>query len=291
MNEYNEEIIKIDFNIFIEKKKLFEYNKDDSYIINIKKKYDELINNYSCFSNKYDAKSVWEKKKLKNTKIIHNKKSLPLILSNKNSKNIDINKKNLISNLNKITNNNIDTIIVNIELILDYNYDKINEYFKVVLNSIEKNYDINYIKVLKIFEKKNKDIISNYIDYYKNEKIWMANNYILENNILNDNLYDEYCEYLKWKIKQINILKTIKYFIEEKENYIEILDKIIYDLCEYLLENIKIKSYKYILDYILELLQILSEIKSEEIIKKLKEIDLEKIDKSTKFLILNIIKK
>lgn len=291
MNEYNEEIIKIDVNIFIEKKYNFEYDKEDSYIINIKKKYDELINNYSCFSNKYDAKSVWEKKKLKNTKIIHNKKGIPLILSNKNSKNIDINKKNLISNLNKITNNNIDIIIVNIELILDYNYDKIEEYFKVVLNSIEKNYDINYIKVLKIFEKKDKDIISNYINSYKNEKIWIANNYILENNILNDDLYDEYCSYLKWKIKQINILKTIKYFIEEKEDYIEILDKIIYDLCEYLFENIKIKSYKYILDYILELLQILSEIKSEEIIKKLKGIDLEKIDKSTKFLILNIIKK
>lgn len=291
MNQYNEEITKIDVNIFIEKKNNFEYDKDDSYIINIKKKYDELINNYSCFSNKYDAKSVWEKKKLKNTKIIHNKKGLSLILSNKNNKNVDINKKNLISNLNKITNNNIEIIIVNIELILDYNYDKIDEYFKVVLNSIEKNYDINYIKVLNIFVKKDKYIISNYINNYKNEKMWMPNDYILKNNILNDDLYDEYCDYLKWKIKQINILKTLKYFIEEKENYIEILDKIIYDLCEYLLENIKIKSYKYILDYILELLQILSEIKSEEIIKKLKEIDLDKIDKSTKFLILNIIKK
>lgn len=286
------DIIKIDIDIFNNIKKSIVYDNDDIYMISIKKKYDELMKDYSCFNNKYDAKSVWEKKKLKNTKLIHNnKKSIPLILSNNNKKNIDINKKNLVSNLNKITNKNIDIILVNIELILDFNYEKINEYFDVVLNSIEKYYDINYMKVLKLFEKKEKNIIKDYINIYKNEKKWKANEYILKNNILDDNLYDEYCEYQKWKIKQLNILKTIKYFIQENNNYIEILDDIIDDLNNYLLENIKIKSYKYILDYILDILQLLSEIKSEKIINILKKIDINKIDNSTKFLILNIIKK
>ena len=58
----NEDYIKIKIENF--KNKLIYNQKTDNIIPEyINKKYEDLILNYDCFKIKYDAKSIWEKKK------------------------------------------------------------------------------------------------------------------------------------------------------------------------------------------------------------------------------------
>jgi len=64
LNDYNEledlGIIKINYEVFRN-----TYDKLNSPISeNIINKANELIDNYNCFSNNYDARSLWEKKKI-----------------------------------------------------------------------------------------------------------------------------------------------------------------------------------------------------------------------------------
>ncbi len=65
MTSENEELglIKINYDIF--KKCLDNFNSSNIIISdNIVNKANDLINNYNCFISNYDAKSLWEKKKV-----------------------------------------------------------------------------------------------------------------------------------------------------------------------------------------------------------------------------------
>ena len=59
----DEDFIKIDLDYFQKKLKNYKYN--DINIDNLNKKKKDLIQNYSCFNEKYDSKFLWEKKKMK----------------------------------------------------------------------------------------------------------------------------------------------------------------------------------------------------------------------------------
>jgi hypothetical protein len=55
--------IKIEYNVF--KDHLNNFNQSQIVISeNIVNKANELINNYNCFVSNYDARSLWEKKKI-----------------------------------------------------------------------------------------------------------------------------------------------------------------------------------------------------------------------------------
>jgi len=294
LEEDDKSNIKIDIEIF--KKKLKEFENRDDLVISksITNKYDELIKTYNCFNMKYDPKSVWEKKRHKTKNILYTKNKLYTFTTvTKNNTINDTNTKNIIGFLNKITENNKIIILKSIEdIISENNYIENNVLLNIVFNYIEKKYDIIYINILKLFEKKHSNIIYDYINDYILLKKWLPYNYIISNNILDDNLYNEYCDYIKWKKKEINYIKTFIYIInEEKERYTniyEILCDNIFDIFNnYLTDN----YYTYLLDYTLELLYLLLNETDNNIINNLKKIDMTKIDNSTKFIIYNIIKK
>lgn len=296
MLEYmsNNENIKIDLEIF--KDKLIEYEQDNDLEVSesIINKYNELKKTYHCFNIKYDPKSVWEKKKHKTKNNILYKNKL-FTFTTKINNNINDANKNIIGLLNKITDVNKNTILNSIEkIILDNNDNENKELFSIVFNYIEKKYDKLYITILKLFENNNNNnnIIYDYINNYILKKLWLPNEYIINNNILDDNLYDEYCDYLKWKNKQLNYIKTFNFIMNENTDKYNIIYNLLcndlYDVFNYYLIN---NNFKYLLDYILELFEILINHSDNIYINKFKDIDTYKLDNSTKFLIYNIIKK
>ena len=287
-NELEEDIIKIDLKEF--KNKLNEY--DNNIPENIKKKYCELIKSYSCFTNRYDAKSIWEKKKFKkftNNNFNTNKNRIYTFTSLSDN---NIVKKNMIGYLNKITNNNKESILENITKLIDSVKDDkviLDELYNILLVYIGKNNDNVYENIIKIFINYDKNIFLNYITKFYEEKLWVPYDFILKNNILDDKYYNDYCHYVKWKNKHINVIKIYcKIIFNEFED--TIIDKLlidIYDTFDNYMNNIE---KKYILDYLLELMNIILKYKkNEEIINNLKNINLDTIDNSTKFLILNIL--
>jgi len=290
MNKEDEEeeyeIIKIDLDIF--KQELKKYRENKKIIPNnIQIKYNEIIKSNNCFSVKYDPKSVWEKKKYKNMKNnnIYKQKLHIFTPPNNNNKNNKI----LIGLLNKITTSNEEIIINKInEIINKNNLDLID----IVINFIGKKYDILYIKILKIFEKYDNKIIYNYINNYIDNNIWYPYSLIKEKNILNNEYYDEYCNYIKWKNSQLNIFKIIYYMYNQNN---DLYEKIFINLSKKIYDEINVSInnnyYKYIIDYLLEILEIFKNKIDNKIIDNLKECDLKRIDSSTRFLILNIINK
>jgi len=292
MLQYDDkENIKIDIDIF--KEKLKEFEKKDDLIISesIIDKYNELLKTYNCFTTKYDPKSVWEKKKYKTRNILYNNKNKLYTFTTNINNNNDNNTKNIIGLLNKITENNKNIILNTIIEILKKNNNEENEkLFNIVFNYIEKKFDIIYIEILKLFHNNN-TIIYNIINNYILHKLWLPNEYIINNNILNDNLYNEYCDYIKWKNKQLNIIKYFIFIIkEDKHKYNELYNNLCDDLYKQFNNYLEKNYYKYILDYILELLNILL-YETNDIFNNLKKIDTSKLDNSTKFLIYDIIKK
>ena len=116
-------LVKINYSIF--KNCLCNFNLSNTIISdNIVNKANELVNNYNCFVSNYDARSLWEKKKI----IASNKnkapKARPHIIY------IDFSddskcKKEFISYLNKLTDVNKDII-----------YNKISSFINQVNNDI-----------------------------------------------------------------------------------------------------------------------------------------------------------
>lgn len=286
-NEDEYEIIKIDLQIFKEELKKYKENKN---IIpnNIQLKYNEIVSNYNCFNLKYDPKSVWEKKRYKNMKNNNNNnfKHKLHIFTPPNNNNKD--NKLLIGLLNKITTTNEEIITNKINQIINKNnLDLID----IVINYIGKKYDVLYLKILKIFEKYDKNVVYNYIKNYVEKRTWYPYSLIKEKNILENEYYDDYCDYIKWKNNQLNMLKILYFLYKDNNNlYDDICNKLSNDIYDEIDKGLNNSEYKYLIDYLLELLEVLKEKINEDIIDKLKKYNLKKVDSSTKFLILNITK-
>jgi hypothetical protein len=195
-------------------------------------------------------------------------------------------KRCLIGNLNKLSVKNKDSIYEKIKEIIGLN-DNIDDVFMIIWNYIKTSDNDIYANLLSLFDKEYlKTMIDKLWNNYINDKEWNPPRYIYENNllILNDE-YDLYCEYTKWKRGINNINKIwIKY---KSEELIILLDNIA-DYIISIKDNNEI--YKYILDILLEqLCKILSIVKYNSIIDKIKTINIKNLDNSTKFFIYNII--
>ena len=197
----NEEIglVKIDYDVF--KKCLNDFNSTNVIISdNIVNKANELINNYNCFISTYDARSLWEKKKIiaSNKKIV---KSRPHIIYIDFSDDAKC-KKEFISYLNKLTDVNKETIYNKISIFISQvNKDIFNSLFDVLINFIKSSNNNIYIDVLYLFEESyiNENITNFYINYI-DKKEWLPKEILIEYKLIFDeDKYDTYCEYVKIK--------------------------------------------------------------------------------------------
>jgi len=276
----DEQIIKINIDNF-----RYIYNSID-IPQNILDKAVDIKNTYSCFNSYYDPKMIWAKK-IYNNKDKYNKpknKSRFHIIIPDFTKKSEL-KRCLIGNLNKLSIKNKDNIYEKIKEIISLN-NNIEDVFMIIWNYIKTSDNEIYINLLSLFDKGYLEtMIDNLWDNYINNKEWDPPKYIYENNllILNDE-YEMYCEYTKWK-RGINNINKI--WIKYKHEHLIIL---LNNIADYILIIYNTSIYKYIIDILLEqLYKILSVIKYKSIIDKIKSIDIQNLDNSTKFFIYNII--
>lgn len=275
----NDSIIKIEISYFE-----YKYNELTNVPENIVKKAVDLKNNYTCLNSYYDPKMMWVKKNnIKKDKNYGQKNRFHIIIPDFTDESIL--KRKLTGLLNKLTTKNKATIYDNIKELIDTN-DKY-KIFDLVWDYVKSNDNNLYTNVLTFF---NDDFLKERIDEkwnkYINNKEWDPPSTIYDNNILllNDE-YDLYCDYVKWK-KQINNLNNL--WIKFKINELNILqDELFNHTVKIISDN---TSYKHILDIFLEqLYKILHITKNNDIIGKIKEINIQKFNNSTKFLLYNIL--
>jgi hypothetical protein len=257
---------------------------------NILDKAVDIKNTYSCFNSYYDPKMIWAKK-IYNNKEKYNKpkvKSRFHIIIPDFTKKSEL-KRCLIGNLNKLSIKNRDSIYDKIKEIIaiNDNNDNKDNIFMIIWNYIKTSDDELYSNILTLF---NKEYVYTMIDKLWNNYIinkeWDPPRYVYENNllVLNDE-YDMYCEYTKWK-RGINNINKI--WIKYKREELLILLNNIADYVVSIVYNTEI--YKYIIDILLEqLYKILAVAKYNNIIDKIKNINIKNLDNSTKFFIYNII--
>ena len=286
-------LIKFNLSFF---KELYEKDLELNDIL--LKKANELMTNYNCFISNYDAKSLWEKKKLiamRKTKISYNQnRTKPRVILIDFSDDMKC-KKEFTSYLNKLTDVNKDTIYSKISsFINDIKDIKIkNMLFDVLINFIKASSNNIYIDVLFLFDNEFiEDNIRIFLENYINKKEWIAEEIKIENKILYDNEnYEKYCLYVKLKKNSLSILKAlliILNLLKNKEMIKKISKEIILDLNEYL----KKMEYKHIIELLLdELILVFDFYKDSEIINNLKNLDLNKFEYSTKFKIIKIIER
>ena len=285
-------LVKINYNIF--KTCLSNFNVSNTIISdNIVNKANELVNNYNCFVSNYDARSLWEKKKI----IASNKnkapKARPHIIYIDFSDDAKC-KKEFISYLNKLTDVNKETIYYKLSsFIIQVDHEILNTLFDVLINFIKSSNNNIYIDVLYLF---NKDYIENNItNYYNNylkENEWLPK--LIKNNyksIFDDENYDVYCEYVKLKKSTISMIKALCIILKKinKINIIEdIINNIFIDLNKYILTS----DYKHVNELLLDELSIIIDfLPKQKYINQVSSIDITNLDISTKFKITNIIDK
>lgn len=285
-------LVKINFNVF--KKCLNNFNASNIIISdNIVNKANELVTNYNCFISNYDARSLWEKKKI----IASNKnkapKARPHIIYIDFSDDAKC-KKEFISYLNKLTDVNKETIYNKISsFISQVNTEILNSLFDVLINFIKSSNNNIYIEVLYLFEKDYIETnITNYYNNYLKEKEWLPSIINIEyKQIFDDEYYDIYCEYVKLKKSTISMIKALC-IILKKINKINIIEEIIENILTDLNIYITKSDYKHINELLLdELAIILDFIPKQKYINQIVKIDITNLDTSTKFKITNIIEK
>ena len=275
----NDSIIKIEISYFE-----YKYKELTNVPENIVNKAIDLKSNYNCLNSYYDPKMMWVKKNnIKKDKNYGQKNRFHIIIPDFTDDSIL--KRKITGLLNKLTTKNKSTIYDNIKELINAN-DKDN-IFELVWDYVKSNDNNLYTNVLTFF---NDDFLKDKIDYkwnkYIKNKEWDPPNTIYDNNILllNDE-YDLYCDYVKWK-KQINNLNNL--WIKFKINELNILQDELFNHTTKILEDNT--SYKHILDIFLEqLYKILNITKNNDIIGKIKKIDIQKFNNSTKFLLYNIL--
>jgi hypothetical protein len=294
--------IKIEYNVF--KDYLNNFNQSQIVISeNIVNKANELINNYNCFVSNYDARSLWEKKKI----IASNKnptKSRPHIIYLDFSDEAKC-KKEFISYLNKLSDVNKEVIYEKISTFISKINDNIKHLlFDVLINFIKTSNNNIYIDVLYLFDDVyiETNITKFYLNYL-NEKLWLPKEIIVDyKNIFDEENYDTYCEYVKIKKTTLSMVKAL-IIILNKLNKPDIIKKIVNHIFADLNTYITNKNYKHLNELLLDEILILfdyignngngNDNDNDEIdyINMIKNINLENLDNSTKFKINNIIDK
>ena len=293
MTTENEELdlVKINYDTF--KKCLNDFNSTNVVISdNIVNKANELINNYNCFVSTYDARSLWEKKKIiaSNKKIV---KSRPHIIYVDFSDDAKC-KKEFISYLNKLTDVNKETIYNKIStFISQVNKDIFNSLFDVLINFIKSSNNNIYIDVLYLFEENYiNENITKFYNNYIDKKEWLPEELLIEYKLIFDeDKYDTYCEYIKIKKRTLSMIKALC-IILKKLSKLNIIDTIINNIFNELNLYLNKLNYKHIIELLLDVLTIIIDFIPKQIyINNISYILCNDLDNSTKFKISNIIDK
>ena len=289
----NEDIglVKINYEIF--KNCLETYNNSNIQIPdNIVNKANELINNYSCFVSNYDARSLWEKKKI----IAQNKtkiKTRPHIIYIDFSDDAKC-KKEFISYLNKLTDVNKDVIYGKISHFITQINDEIKNFlFDILINFIKTSNNKIYIEILYLFDNDyiEKNITKYYENYLKNKE-WLPVKIVIEHKLIfEEQYYDTYCEYIKIKKNTLSMIKALCVILK-KINKVDIINNIMISIIYDLDNKPDLNSYKHITELLLdEYAIILDFIPKQEYIDYIKSFDISRLDNSTKFKVSNIVDK
>lgn len=284
--------IKISLNTFKENyDKTYDFQNET-----LQKKANELVSNYNCFVSNYDAKSLWEKKKImaNQKKVVktNNNRTRPFVVL------IDLNdemkyKKEFTSYLNKLTDINKTTIYNKIkEFIKSINETKLNALFDILINFIKISSNNIYIDVLYLFPENYIDYhINNYCFSYINNKEWfVSDDFLINNKILynNDN-YDNYCKFVKFKKQTLSILKALLN-INKKLNRPDFPISLNIDILKMIDTYIENNNYKHIVEFLLdEIMVIYENNKDSKIIDNFKKYNLDNMENSTKFKIMKIL--
>lgn len=240
--------------------------------LNYKNNNKQSINKLKLFFNSLDVNKNYYKMNIssKNIKFKNNLSSDTIII------------KYINNELNKVTNNNIDDIIINITKKID---DNLTLYPLIIDNIINKcifqlNYIDHYIKILKyLLNKSNVDI-----DIIINKNIEK----IYYNNIETENNYDNLCEFNK----NIDASIGLSIFIIKLEinNIIKNYSDNIINKLFILLKNINNDDiiYKYIIS-LYNIFTLLDNVNIKKYKTQLEEIKSQNISKRNKFKIMDIL--
>jgi len=278
MSDYN--IIRYDLQTF---RDIYAHFSKQSLSDNLIEKANHYKKNFSCFNSFYNPKMVWEKKNF-NKKEKQPKNRYHIIIHDFTDESLV--KRQLIGYLNKLTIKNHDVIYAKLKDIISTHNNV--EFFLVVWSYIKTADNELYLKILDFFDKNIVDVqIEKLWNSYIDNKEWMPTQQILENDVLKINdEYDMFCDYSKWKKEVQNINKA--WIILKKDVDILLADIFEY-FCEYMHQE---KTYKHVFDILLEQIdKILKHHINLDIIEKVKILDINKFESSTKFLIYNIIEK
>ena len=286
----NYDIIRIELSVFNERYKSFDMNKcletegTLGKVRTLNKKKDDIFNNYKCFHMTYENNT--EKKH-------YNQKSKEIQSSNKNTNRLHIIsmnfsdevkfKKQFTGLLNKLTEKNKSSLMPKIIDIVNNSQSEMRkEYYNIVWQFIEKSSEDQYIDLLKLVC--DMETLKENFDTYVLNKGWYPSDNFLSQDILstNEELYETYCLFVKWKKGITNVNKTWCSLFNNEN-----IDKLLNDLYELFMQYDNV--YKHITDFALEqILYILKNFKRPEIIDNFKSLNVNNFESSSKFLILNI---
>lgn len=295
--EDDDDIIRIETKIFLEKYQKIEKTSRTESLMEKKK---ELYDNHKCFHINFET--YYHQSSDKKPYVNHRDKESNRLTKNNNRLHIisadftetSKTKKLFVGYLNKLTNQNKDNLYPKImELLHGITETELKaSLYNVIWDFIHKSNDNIYIDILNLYDK---NMLFNRWDDYINNKEWYPSNAILENNILsaNEELYDIYCSYVKWK-KGITNVNHTWCVLMSNHNSLEKIDKLLEDLYELFDKYYKLQSkeHKHILDFTLEQMQIILQVNgNNKIIENIKSLDMNKLELSSKFLVLNILDK
>ena len=292
LNCCDNDIIKIDYQVFTRYSSLFNNtNIPNKYV----KKKEELLNTYNCFKTSFEQQLTQFVDKRGSTFPKHNEnmqkpyKRLYIISSNF-SKEENL-KKSFTSCLNKLSEENKTKMYDKIVGIANSTKsDDKNILYEILWNFIKQSPDKLYIQLLqKVYDE---DFLTRQFDKYVVEKMWFPPEYILNQNIygLQDDKYDIYCNYVKWKKMSINSIKAWNMILVK--NKVNLYEKLYDDVLD-LLRTTYVSNYKkrkHVFDYCIDKLYLMmSYTKNEKVLQDIRLFELDSLEMSSKFLIKNIL--
>jgi len=275
------DVIIVDFDIFQNELNSNTQRNIDKLLL--KKQY--MIKNFKCFSGDFhERKYVKYFDKEKKTNKLH------IIPSNCTN---DIKfKKDFTGLMNKFTQHNKSSLFPKIQNFITniHTQEERIIIFEIVWKFIKQSYNEIYLEVLLCFDKK---FIEDYIDSFIKNKTWFPNENILNNDMMisskDDESYELYCSYVKWKKETLSILHCINNIISvlEKKHLIIPLMNDLYNL----LVSVENKNDKvHVFDFILEVINInKKEDHCMNLIQYIQTIDTNNLKSSSKFLIMDIL--